>query len=195
MSATPAASGTGGEYSHEETYISMSNPIFDAIVKRVSESYPYSCICFITEIVNEKLSKAFNKKKKEIEKKLTASASKQKVKIGQLFHGTNEIAAEAISRTGFLTKFNKTSAYGIGSYFARNAKYSFHFMHPGADEMSYMFLADVLIGKTCVGVSGKRAPKGVDTMVNKIKNPDIYVTPYDNGAYPRYLIAFHKSAK
>ena len=197
MSATPAVSGAGGGYSHgtyETTYISMSNPMFDAIVKRVSESYPHSCICYIKEIVNKNLRKAFNKKKREIEEKLTTSASKQKVRTEQLFHGTTKASIESICKTGFLTKFNRASAFGKGTYFARDAQYSFAYMKDVTDGLSYMFLGDVLVGNKQRGSSGRRAPHDVDNWVNTVQNTSIYVTPYDAGAYPRYVIAFHKNA-
>ena len=173
----------------KEVSVPLSDKRFDKIVRLVSASYPYSCVCFITEIKNDKLLRAFEKKKEELEIK-----NKSKVVVKQLFHGTNERSISPICRTGFLTKFNRTSAYGIGTYFARDAKYSFNYMTGMKDGLSYMFLADVLIGNTCVGKKDKRAPMNIDTMVDNIGRPNIYVTPYDNGAYPRYIIAFHKKA-
>tara|TARA_Y100000389_G_scaffold123259_2_gene120571 strand:- start:890 stop:1465 length:576 start_codon:yes stop_codon:yes gene_type:complete len=186
-------SSTGKTYISEP--VSMSNPVFDKIINRVSKSYPNSCVCFINEIKNNTLQKAFDNKKIEIENRLKNENSHIEVKIEQLFHGTNKSAIESICKTGFLTRFNRTSAYGKGTYFARDAQYSFSYMRDVTHGLSYMFLADVLVGNKQRGSSGNRAPHGVDNWVDNIQNTSIYVTPYDAGAYPRYVIAFHKNAK
>jgi hypothetical protein len=57
-----------------------------------------------------------------------------------------------------------------------------------------MFLADVLVGRL---TTGKRRSETYnwDNNVDDITNPGIYTTPYPDGAYPRYIIAFHKNAK
>ena len=180
---------------YEEIDINMSNPAFDKIVARVSETFPYSCICFITEIKNSKLLNAFNDKKEEIEKRLIDEGSDIQVKVEQLFHGTTKLAVKSISETGFLTKFNRTSAFGMGTYFAQAAKYSFNYMKDQTNGLSYMFLADVLVGRKEVGSSRKVAPSNVDNLVDRVHNTTIYVTPYDAGAYPRYIVAFHKNAQ
>ena len=166
----------------------LSNPIFDKIGDMVRESYSDSCICFIDEVINDDLEKLFLKRKESIKKR------NKKVEVRQLFHGTSEGAVNSIARDGFCTNYNKVSAFGIGSYFAKDAMYSFNYMHPGRKELSYMFLADVLIGKMEKGSATQRAHPDVDTLVNTIVNPSIFVTPYDDGAFPRYIIAFHKNA-
>ena len=66
------------------------------------------------------------------------------------------------------------------------------------EEVTYMFLADVIVGRLTRG--GQRIP-GVnpvynwDNNIDFDTNPKIYTTPYPDGAYPRYIIAFHKNAK
>jgi hypothetical protein len=48
------------------------------------------------------------------------------------------------------------------------------------NEPTFMFLADVLVGKI-----------GVDNH----KGPNILTTTHADGSFPRYVIAFHKNAR
>ena len=47
-------------------YIEMSNPIYDQISKRVRESFPKSCICWIEEVQNPILQKSYDELKLKI---------------------------------------------------------------------------------------------------------------------------------
>jgi poly [ADP-ribose] polymerase 10/14/15 len=168
-------------------YVEMSEPIYDTISKRIQESFPTSCICWIEENQNKFLLEAYENRKK------TMSLTNEV----QWFHGTKEDNIEKIAQTGFDPAFNKTSAYGKGTYFAKNASYSQGYMIPNKDGISFMFLCDVLMGRIA---PTSRAGLDIDTTrydsaVDNIKIPTIVVTPYSDSAYPRYIIAFHKNAK
>lgn len=170
-------------------YVEMSEPQYEYISKRVRESFPESCICWIEENLNTKLLTAFENRKSEIAKRGAINEVK-------FFHGTSENVVTSIAAGGFDPTYNKASAYGKGTYFAKNASYSFSYMKPNAVGISFMFLCDVIIGTPCLG-SGNLI---IDTMkfdsaVDVIKDPSIVVTPYADAAYPRYIIAFHKNAK
>tara|TARA_B000000557_G_C20792337_1_gene451611 strand:- start:911 stop:1453 length:543 start_codon:yes stop_codon:yes gene_type:complete len=162
---------------YDYKYVEMSDKRFDDIHKRVIESYPNSCICYILEIFNNTLLRKYNNNKEKIMKR------DGNIECKQLFHGTNEKSIKSICNSGFLTKYNKTSAFGKGSYFALNAMYSYSYMPTNSDGLSFMFLADVLIGKV-----------GEEIYTNSTTPTSIYVTPKDYYAYPRYVIAFYKNA-
>lgn len=165
----------------------MSDKKYDEITNKIIESYPNSCICWIDEIKNNYLETQFNNLFIEIEKK-----RKNKPYILQMFHGTKEKNIEIISNYGFDVSKNKVSAYGIGTYFAKAASYSSHYMKPDKDKISFMFLCDVIIGNTC-----NFLPKNInelelyDNAVDS-QNINICVTPYNFGGIPRYIIAFYK---
>ena len=165
--------------------LSLSDKKYDEITNRIIESYPNACICWIDEIKNEYLKTQFNNQFTEIEKK-----RENKPYILQMFHGTSEKNIEIISNYGFDVSKNKVSAYGIGTYFAKAASYSSHFMKPDKDRISYMFLCDVIIGNTCNHLS-KNTNELYDNAINN-KNIDICVTPYNFGGIPKYIIAFYK---
>jgi hypothetical protein len=79
-------------------------------------------------------------------------------------------------------------AFGCGVYFHSNAIYSHQYAKPIASGERTMFLARVLIGKTCVGnQSMKVPPQGYDTTSD---GKDIFVIYHDAGAYADYLITY-----
>lgn len=168
----------------------MSDPRFDEIDGRVRKSYPNACILYIDEVRNADLLEKYQERKSSIEK------TRGSVKEDQLFHGTSVDAIHAIVEEGFKTACNKVSAFGKGTYFARNANYSYAYMKESGNGITYMFLSDVLIGACGRYGSGQTIiTKTHDNSVDHDDNPSIVVTPYDDGAYPRFLIAFHKNAK
>jgi len=170
-------------------YVEMSEPLYEQISKQIRESFPKSCICWIEENFNPKLLTTFEERKFE-------TAKLGAINQVEFFHGTTESAVNTIAAGGFDPAYNKTSAYGKGTYFAKNASYSFSYMKPNAQGISFMFLCDVIMGTQCLGSSNLI----IDTTkyqsaVDRLKDPTIVVTPYADAAYPRYIIAFHKNAK
>ena len=176
----------------ERKTISLSDKRFDTISQDIRKSYKNSCILWIEEIKNPGLEELYQTQKTEIEKK-----RKKPCKELQLYHGTNEVSADIIIKEGFNPELNKRAAYGRGSYFATNAVYSCHnFCSPSKDDVSFVLLCSVLVGE--IGKYGVMQPidtKKHDNSVDNQLNPTIYATPYQFGAIPRYLIAFHKNAK
>ena len=165
------------------TAVSLSNPLYDKISQKIRISYPNACVLYIDEVHNPRLEEAYEKRKSQM-----PHATER-----LLFHGTKSANITNIANTGFDTGFNKTSAYGIGTYFAVNAEYSKNYTDVDKAGVSYIFLCDVLVGnyKRFDGT----VPITMDNSVNNTLNPTIYVTPYNDACYPRYLVAFHKNAK
>lgn len=169
-------------------YVEMSEKLYDEISARVRATYPNSCIVWIEENINPLLRAQYKARRDEIAKRVPGS------KEVQFFHGTREENINSILAGGFDATLNKTSAYGKGTYFARDAQYSWSYMHPGKEQISYMFLCDVVLGKQHLGQANTQIPAGFDSFVDNVGNPSIVVTPYNDGAFPHYIIAFHKSA-
>ena len=170
-------------------YVEMSDPVYNVISSRIRASFPNSCICWIEETINPTLKEAYDKR-------AIAISKDGPINELQLFHGTKEEAVNSIVSNGFDPAYNKTSAYGKGTYFAKNASYSFSYMQPNQNGISFMFLCDVLLGRSCVGSSNLEIDTTkYDSAVDTLVKPSIVVTPYADGAYPRYIIAFHKNAK
>jgi hypothetical protein len=124
----------------------------------------------VKKIFNQELENKFNKRKTETNAETI-----------QLFHGTKNNCINSICRYGFKNSLNITSAFGHGTYFASIASYSADYMtskNSYDDEITYMFLCDVLL-----------------TTETKNATNIIYVVPNDDDCIPRYIISFHKNAQ
>ncbi|XP_064182766.1 protein mono-ADP-ribosyltransferase PARP14 [Anguilla rostrata] len=121
-----------------------------------------------------------------------------------LYHGTTKDICQKINKNGFNRSFcgRNATAFGSGTYFAKEAYYSCDDKYSNPDENGhkYMYRARVLTGKPCLGLHGMREPSPVDPndlqaglhdcAVNNLQNPSIFVIFSDSGAYPEYLITF-----
>jgi hypothetical protein len=172
------------------TALSMSNSKYNEISKSVHYSFPNSCILWIDQISNKRLEEEHE----TLFQNITKNRSDIIVEKKELFHGTTEDVSKIICQDGFDISFNKTSAYGKGTYFAKDAKYSFDYSSRGSkDDIVYMLLCSVIVGKSVTGTHNMAIDKlEADNSVNSIIDPKIFVTPYDQGGIPKYLIAFHK---
>uniref|UniRef100_A0A6C0I016 PARP catalytic domain-containing protein n=1 Tax=viral metagenome TaxID=1070528 RepID=A0A6C0I016_9ZZZZ len=175
------------------TSLSISSKKYDEIAARVRESFPNSCILWVDEVNNPDLELAHNElfeKIKEKCKEKSKEACQQ-----ELFHGTTENAALSICREGFKSSYNITSAYGKGTYFAKNASYSIGYSckNAGHMEIVYMLLCSVIVGTKVCGYSSAVTEDFDVTMVDNIEKPTIFVCPQDAGGIPKYMIAFHKN--
>lgn len=116
----------------------------------------------------------------------------------KLFHGTDSKYIDAICRNNFDWRLCGAhgTAYGQGSYFARDAKYS----HSYTDDLNVkaMFVARVLVGDFTKGSSSyRRAPSkdGGDvnfyhSCVDDVFNPSIFVVFKEHQIYPEYLLKY-----
>ncbi len=93
-------------------------------------------------------------------------------------------------------------AYGVGTYFARDASYSASstYSQPDSKGQKYIYLARVLVGEYTVGSSSMMVPPAkdpqkdvnvlFDSLVNNTSDPTIFVVGPDAHSYPEYLITF-----
>jgi Poly(ADP-ribose) polymerase catalytic domain len=172
--------------------ISLSSKIYDDICGKIRASYPKSCVLYIEEVINDKLQQQFADRKSRMQE----IRGEIPIQTLQLFHGTAHRNIDNIAKHGFQKSYNKTSAYGKGTYFATAASYSRSYTNSDKEDVSYMFLCDVLVGKCFRFAGGQEINTDVyDNSVDNLTSPTIYVSPYNDGCIPRYLIAFHKNAK
>ena len=118
-----------------------------------------------------------------------------------LFHGTgNEEVMKLIETEGFRKEFNKTSKYGKGTYFARDAKYSMNYSSRNYNGVMKMFQCKVICGESIIGDSSydlKNWPKKdngliYDTLVDDEWNKSIFVIHENVRAYPMFVIHFKR---
>ncbi len=191
-STTPLKEGvtTVMHSQHSTTPLALSDPKFTIIDEGIRISYPNSCILWIEEIHNPLLQDEYDKLSQEIAKKRNIEIVPEAINV---YHGTTEKAAASICEYGFDPTYNKRNAYGIGSYFAKNASYSKDYAPPrSGDAISFMFVCKILLGNSGkYGSSHKINTATHDSSTDPSNS--IYVTPYRYGAIPQYLVAFYKS--
>ncbi|XP_016307641.1 poly [ADP-ribose] polymerase 12 isoform X1 [Sinocyclocheilus anshuiensis] len=116
----------------------------------------------------------------------------------QLFHGTDSTHLDAICHNNFDWRICGThgTAYGKGSYFARDAKYS-HSYTKDAGTRS-MFVCRILVGSYTKGESSYLRPPSkdggdtvfYDSCVNDVFDPSVFVVFEKHQIYPEYLIEY-----
>ena len=102
----------------------------------------------------------------------------------------------------FFSKFSvffSGTAYGLGVYFAREARYSVNYTGRVGYGGRYMYLAKVLVGQYCVGNPSMKVPPPknsskpeilYNSVVDNQSSPSIFVVFSDYQSYPEYLITF-----
>ena len=169
--------------------VNLSDPIWEYVASILEVNYPNMCICWIERIQNPSLQEKYKKRKDQIQFK------RGSVEEMTLFHGTKETNLKSIMKNGFLINMNTTSAYGLGTYFSTSSRLSSFYSKSNTYELSYMFVCKVLVGATKCGMHNEKLNTDkYDNTVNRMDRPDIYTTPYDDGAYPEYLVAFYKTS-
>ena len=170
----------------------MSDKRYDEISARVRKSYPNACILYIDEIINPALKEAYEFQKAELQR----IRGPDKIKELSLFHGTSEKCALSIATSGYDVSKNRVAAFGLGTYFAPDAATSLGYVKDNEKKESFMLSNLVLIGSIGMYGSNQEIITDVhDNSVNNMMHPTIFVTPYNHGALPQYLIAFHKYAR
>ncbi|XP_066525382.1 protein mono-ADP-ribosyltransferase PARP12-like [Hoplias malabaricus] len=116
----------------------------------------------------------------------------------KLFHGTDPKHIDAICHHNFDWRICGThgTAYGKGSYFARDAQYSHSYT--GDSTTRCMFVCRILVGDYTVGNSSYVRPPSkdggdtifYDSCVNNLNNPSIFVVFEKHQIYPEYLIEY-----
>ncbi|XP_061464996.1 protein mono-ADP-ribosyltransferase PARP14-like isoform X2 [Rhineura floridana] len=154
----------------------------------------------IERIQNPYYWQAYQIKKQEMDDKNGNTNNER-----QLFHGTASASLTLINNSGFNRSYAgmHAAAYGNGTYFAVDAKYSAHdiYSKPDANGTKYMYLARVLVGEYCAGSAGLVVPKPknatdptdlFDSVTDNVTKPAMFVIFNDIQAYPEYLITFKK---
>ncbi|XP_007256102.3 protein mono-ADP-ribosyltransferase PARP12 [Astyanax mexicanus] len=134
----------------------------------------------------------------DVMKKKTVGRENEKL----LFHGTEYKHIDAICQQNFDWRICGVhgTAYGKGSYFARDANYSHRYTNDSGPRC--MFVCRVLVGEYTTGLPSHVRPPlkdGGDTVffdscVNDINNPSIFVVFEKHQVYPEYLIQYENKA-
>ncbi|CAJ1057150.1 protein mono-ADP-ribosyltransferase PARP12-like [Xyrichtys novacula] len=168
---------------------------YNMIKKLFKNTMPSSKIHKIQRIQNPSLWGVFHWQKEQMKKRNGGKTVNQQY----LFHGTDESLIEAICDQNFDWRMCGVhgTAYGKGSYFAKNASYSDRYTRANSHQTRTMFVALVLVGEHTRGSSSyvrppaKRDGKTLyDSCVDRENDPSIYVVFEKQQIYPEYLITY-----
>ncbi|XP_071941022.1 protein mono-ADP-ribosyltransferase PARP12-like [Antedon mediterranea] len=168
-------------------------------VKRLFNQTCNNPILKIQRVQNEELWEDYQKKQERMIKKLPPGTTVER----RLWHGTRDYHAQAICQQNFDFRCSGSSsgtAYGQGSYFARDASYSTGYARAANDGRRFMFLAKVLVGEYTIGNPSHRRPPAkiqagnlkslYNSCVNQTSEPSIFVIFDKDQMYPEYLLQF-----
>ncbi|XP_043821050.1 protein mono-ADP-ribosyltransferase PARP12 [Dromiciops gliroides] len=173
--------------------LSPSSGEYLKVQEQFCRTMPKYKICKIERIQNPTLWEVYQWQKAQMKK----SNAGQEVDERFLFHGTSPEYIHAICHQNFdwrICGLHGTS-YGRGSYFARDAAYSHHYIQSSVKPQP-MFLARVLVGEFTRGNSTYLRPPPKEgqssifynSCVNSVHDPSIFVVFEKHQIYPEYLI-------
>lgn len=175
--------------------LSKSAKEHNMIEKLFKRTMPQGKITSIQRIQNPSLWKVFQWQKDQMKERNGGKPVNQQY----LFHGTDESLIGAICEQNFDWRMCGVhgTAYGKGSYFARDASYSDRYARVRGTPNKIMFVALVLVGEYTKGSSSyvRPPPKGgsstfYDSCVDSVSDPSIYVIFEKQQIYPEYLINY-----
>ncbi|XP_038563127.1 protein mono-ADP-ribosyltransferase PARP12 [Micropterus salmoides] len=183
------------DFGYKLVPLSKSAKEYNMISMLFMRTMPQSKINNIERIQNPSLWKIFQWQKEQMKKKNEGKAVNEQ----HLFHGTDQSMIKAICEQNFDWRMCGVhgTAYGKGSYFARDASYSDRYARDKRSLRKIMFVALVLVGEYTKGSSSyvRPPPKGssttlYDSCVNNESDPSIYVVFEKHQIYPEYLIDY-----
>ncbi|XP_074487897.1 protein mono-ADP-ribosyltransferase PARP12 [Sebastes fasciatus] len=183
------------DFGHKLVALSKSAKEYNMIEKLFKRTMPLNKINNIQRIQNPSLWKVFQWQKEQMKERNGGKPVNEQY----LFHGTDESLIEAICEQNFDWRMCGVhgTAYGKGSYFARDASYSNIYARAKRNLNKIMFVALVLVGEYTKGSSSyvRPPPKGngttlYDSCVDSKSDPSIYVVFEKQQIYPEYIIDY-----
>eukprot|EP00064_Thunnus_orientalis_P017995 superscaffoldBa00003994_g18083 len=175
--------------------LSTSAKEYKMIEMLFRRTMPQTKINSIQRIQNPSLWKVFQWQREQMKERSGGKPVDEKY----LFHGTDESLIQAICEQNFDWRMCGVhgTAYGKGSYFARDASYSDRYARAKRSLNYIMFVALVLVGEYTKGSSSYVRPpsKGnsrtlYDSCVDRKRDPSIFVVFEKQQIYPEYIIDY-----
>ncbi|XP_033881063.1 protein mono-ADP-ribosyltransferase PARP12-like isoform X2 [Acipenser ruthenus] len=183
------------DFGYKLVLLSSSSEEFKQVQDLFQRTLPKSTIQKIERIQNLGLWEVFQWQKEQMKKKTGGKVVDERT----LFHGTEKALLEAICQQNFDWRMCGVhgTAYGKGSYFARDASYSHNYAKT-KDGQHIMFAAKVLVGEFTRGNSSFKRPPSkdarstglYDSCVDNTDNPSIFVIFEKHQIYPEYVIEY-----
>lgn len=173
-------------------------PEYSSVANSFHKTCPNFTIEKIERIQNPHLWNSYQAKKKNMDSKNGQTKNET-----LLFHGTDANSLPHVNGNGFNRSYagKNAVAYGKGTYFAVEARYSADdtYSKPDRNGRKHMYYVRVLTGIYTHGhpsyiVPPPKNPQNVtdlyDSVTDNVNNPSLFVVFNDYQAYPEYLITF-----
>ncbi|XP_033882098.1 protein mono-ADP-ribosyltransferase PARP12-like isoform X1 [Acipenser ruthenus] len=177
--------------------LSFSSEEFKEIQDLFLKKMTTATIHKIERIQNPSLWEVYQWQKEQMKKKNGGKDVDEQL----LFHGTQKSLVDAICSQNFDWRICGVhgTAYGKGSYFARDASYS-HSYTMCTSGHRIMFVARVLVGEATAGKTSYLRPPSkdgndttfYDSCVDNKYNPSIFIIFEKHQIYPEYVIEYSK---
>lgn len=174
----------------------VSSEEYKTIQSMFQRTVPATQIQSIERIQNLALWEVYQWQKQQMKKRNGG----REVDERKVFHGTSAGLVDAICQQNFDWRMCGVhgTAYGKGSYFARDADYSHRYCKHADSGQYAMFVARVLVGDFIHGSSSYLRPPAksssqssfYDSCVDSMSNPSIFVIFEKHQIYPEYLIRY-----
>eukprot|EP00075_Anas_platyrhynchos_P015167 XP_027304420.1 poly [ADP-ribose] polymerase 12 isoform X3 [Anas platyrhynchos] len=175
--------------------LSSSSSEYVKIKRLFEKTMKHYNICRLQRVQNPSLWQVFQWQKEQMKKLNKSKCVDERL----LFHGTNPSLLPAICEQNFdwrICGVNGT-AYGKGSYFARDARYAHDYSSSKSGRYS-MFVAQVLVGEFVQGQSEYLRPpprpsspnRLYDSCVDDPEDPSIFVIFEKYQIYPAYILEY-----
>jgi hypothetical protein len=178
------------------SHIDICSKEADEVINIIKKSFPDECVISIDKIINLALQKKYNDRLQMLKSK----RGEDKVKEVKLFHGTDFKSVENIAHNGFLCQYSRVNSFGIGTYFAKDYSYSRNYSINKGKKVKLnlfhnydnMILSKVILGIPTRTNGGKYTDINLyDYSCDNLQNSTIFSIPYDDAAYPEYVISFY----
>lgn len=137
------------------------------------------------------------RKKRQLEQAYGKDCSNQL----PLFHGTTPDMLDVIAEQNLDPRKagdRMGARLGQGTYFAVSPEYSDLYAQSDSQGHKFMFFANVLAGKSCIGkadfkrppLNPDMKPRLFDSCVDNVQNPKVYCIFHDTQYYLKYLIEY-----
>ncbi|XP_077171094.1 uncharacterized protein LOC143826268 [Paroedura picta] len=173
--------------------LQRSSEEYQEIVKNLNRTGGPFRILKVERIQNRYLWVSYCWKRSWMDKKNPDGVQNERI----LYHGTCPENWCSIQEIGFKSTCRKGGLYGQGIYFSEDAAHSAFYAKPDSSGHRFMFQTRVLTGEFTRGeekmVLPPIKPGGegrYDSLVDIPSKPAIFVTFFDDHAYPEYLITF-----
>lgn len=153
----------------------------------------------IEKVVNVSLKRMYISYKKMVEEKNQSDD----VEIHPVWHGSHDEAIQSICTHGFNRSYagRNGNKYGLGTYFAKSANYTAdnRLSVPSPKSEKRVLLCRIVTGKYTIGAPYLKEPPldpmseheaRLDSLVDNINSPEIFVIFKDFAALPEYVVTF-----